>query len=108
MPPPFHLPDVSMFNLTKFTKSVMNTIKERLGVFLIDNSTKTFLSLFGLVALAVMMLVSGAVDAATAEACTVGIEGTCTDAGCVGGPDNCYAPPEGGMCYTTTEEVIKQ
>ena len=29
--------------------------------------------------------------------------GFCTDAGCKGGNVWCYAPPQGGMCYTSRE-----
>jgi len=39
--------------------------------------------------------------------CTVMTSGTCTDAGCIGGPDQCFTPPTGGMCWTTTDKVIE-
>ncbi len=33
------------------------------------------------------------------NACASG--GFCTEAGCTSGPDYCYQPPGGGMCYST-------
>lgn len=33
--------------------------------------------------------------------------GFCDDAGCTGGDLKCYAPPQGGMCYTSENEKIK-
>jgi len=32
----------------------------------------------------------------------------CRSAGCIGGVDPCYAPPQGGMCYTNTDKVEKE
>lgn len=50
-------------------------------------------------------------DAGSPVACqtkaSTSSSGFCDDAGCVGGDIDCYAPPQGGMCFTSQEIKLK-